>query len=1042
MTTRLITPLGKGALAAGATILLTAALAGAAPFSVHMQDYHSGQINKRGDTLNLEVYAPKGQALTAAVFCCREQMLVHGINGWAMFAERMSDNSTNKRNASILVMRDVLVTNLPVTIAKMTNGATAGIAAFPIRADHPFGYFQLQVEILDAQGRQMESRIMYVDRKGRGLVTSAFAYNVPLELPAKLPGNIIGIDGNGLQQYGITWMKMHGDWYRTQASDGAINTSRLDSISSALDALRAYDTKQGSETKVMFCMADGIHGFKPSAFEPAFRSWAELLLNRYGDRVDVWDVWNEPDSKPYAIMEDRDIFALKTVHELTRKRWPEVGIILSPHTSAGLNYIKRILDKGAAKYLTGMGLHPYRGVPPEVPEPDGYTGNPTGQRTLLSEIRDTKQLLDEYGVKPGYIYLNETTFALNILPDIDENDQANILVRSTIIAKTQNYVKSINYHGAHSRLTLVSLPNLALHLADTVFIAKLEVADPAIHAYLFKKGDGRLSLPLWSIGQDKLVNVEGLPSKPAITDIYGNPLAFEYDAQAGLVRNLRLSQAPVYILAAPGSKPRLTQNDCLEITCPRSVPCGGILKLGIRISPSAGGFPAGATTLQVDVSGIVSNAPIRQAVAPGQDCHIEVAIPATAAVAGGPVRFALLTAAGQEVALADRLLEIVRPPAEEDALYGVRLREDFDSSALDGWKIQKSSQSAIDTAEVGGRRVLRIIQKFIDLPASIERATAPVKYGALSFDLSMPEVAQTLTVSLGELKLLFDGNGAFGVVAGNGVFQKAGACPAMTNGQYRVFFAAPEGWCRIWRNEAFLGQFTIPASYGGYSGAQFLAGTRSTEKPSEFLIGHVCLTEIVPQVWDAKECLRFTICGPFPNREDAKTGKRPSERDVDYLAALGGQIELNAYPGLAVKAPAHNAAHNAAGRPDGRTLTFSAPYTATRFARIQDKVINYVDFFNVDHLKLSQLQADIICYAAAYLLSDEAREVTFGMGSDDGYHLWVNNAFVGMFNAYPTGRGCGVKQETYKVKLRKGLNLIMLAVDQGDGSFAFTVSME
>ena len=83
----------------------------------------------------------------------------------------------------------------------------------------------------------------------------------------------------------------------------------------------------------------------------------------------------------------------------------------------GSNYLEGILKLGAGKYLDGIGLHPYRGLAPEIPESDAYTGNPTGKTTYPSTIQQLTELLGKYGV-PKDIYVTELELCLEFVDQL------------------------------------------------------------------------------------------------------------------------------------------------------------------------------------------------------------------------------------------------------------------------------------------------------------------------------------------------------------------------------------------------------------------------------------------------------------------------------------------------------------------------------------------------------------------------------------------------------------------------------------------------
>ena len=79
-------------------------------------------------------------------------------------------------------------------------------------------------------------------------------------------------------------------------------------------------------------------------------------------------------------------------------------------------------------------------------------------------------------------------------------------------------------------------------------------------------------------------------------------------------------------------------------------------------------------------------------------------------------------------------------------------------------------------------------------------------------------------------------------------------------------------------------------------------------------------------------------------------------------------------------------------------------------------------------------QEKILVYCACWLDCDSDKDVEVRVGSDDGYKLWIAGKFIAEQNVY---RAMEMDQETYKVKLNKGKNLLMIKVDQDTGEFQF-----
>jgi len=152
----------------------------------------------------------------------------------------------------------------------------------------------------------------------------------------------------------------------------------------------------------------------------------------------------------------------------------------------------------------------------------------------------------------------------------------------------------------------------------------------------------------------------------------------------------------------------------------------------------------------------------------------------------------------------------------------------------------------------------------------------------------------------------------------------------------------------------------------------------------------------------------WLIVGPFPN-----PGERPDNNgfNVDYLKNYSGEAGCVPTNGMEIKIDAN--------------VVKWLPYKATA---------TDISFFDVEHLKLEPQQEDILVYCACWLDCDSDKDVEVRVGSDDGYKLWLNHKFVAEQNVY---RAMEMDQETYKVKLNKGMNLVLIKVTQDWGEFSF-----
>ena len=154
----------------------------------------------------------------------------------------------------------------------------------------------------------------------------------------------------------------------------------------------------------------------------------------------------------------------------------------------------------------------------------------------------------------------------------------------------------------------------------------------------------------------------------------------------------------------------------------------------------------------------------------------------------------------------------------------------------------------------------------------------------------------------------------------------------------------------------------------------------------------------------------WLVVGPFPN-----PGERPDNEGfhIDYLKEYGGEENHVPADGMQI------------AKEDGTKLKW-APYEATYDSRI--------DFFSVEHLGLDYEEDDILTYSACWLECERNMNVQIRVGSDDGYKLWVDHKLIGQEHVY---RAAEQDQESYDIKLSKGMHLILIKVDQDWGAFEF-----
>jgi hypothetical protein len=104
------------------------------------------------------------------------------------------------------------------------------------------------------------------------------------------------------------------------------------------------------------------------------------------------------------------------------------------------------------------------------------------------------------------------------------------------------------------------------------------------------------------------------------------------------------------------------------------------------------------------------------------------------------------------------------------------------------------------------------------------------------------------------------------------------------------------------------------------------------------------------------------------------------------------------------------------------------------FSSTQPKM-NLYDYPPIQSLKNKN---DILVYACCYLQAKHDTDILIGLGSDDGYKLYLNRQLLKTTRAF---RGSRPDQEIVPAHLKKGVNVLLLKVDQDFGEYDFQVSL-
>ncbi len=155
------------------------------------------------------------------------------------------------------------------------------------------------------------------------------------------------------------------------------------------------------------------------------------------------------------------------------------------------------------------------------------------------------------------------------------------------------------------------------------------------------------------------------------------------------------------------------------------------------------------------------------------------------------------------------------------------------------------------------------------------------------------------------------------------------------------------------------------------------------------------------------------LCGPFPNPSTAEGQDHTKDLPgfyTDYLKEYGGEAKLKAKAGDVVKYEGGEA----------RWIKYTA------------------DSQSIDLVRAIGPNDRVLAYGYCLVKANHSGRYLLLLGSDDGVRVWVNGEEVW---DNPVGRGLKPDQDIIPVKLNRGINSLLLKVENGLGAWGFSVRL-
>lgn len=254
-------------------------------------------------------------------------------------------------------------------------------------------------------------------------INSHLASRYPDLHTMNLPADLIQLSGAGWAREDLHWYRVQPDPYTWDWSfiDAAVQELVLRDI----EIVGVIGHPPGWATPYTGDRADQISFYAPDPQQ--FAAFSKALVQRYGNYIKYWEIWNEPDHPAFWLPQpDAAAYArmLKLTSQAIRSVDPEAKILIGGINPYDTAFLQTVIDEGAWESFDILAVHPY--VDPASPE----YGN------LIASSDAVKALASKYGTKP--LWVTEVGWASGN-GDRDESNtanaesQASYLVRSLLL---------------------------------------------------------------------------------------------------------------------------------------------------------------------------------------------------------------------------------------------------------------------------------------------------------------------------------------------------------------------------------------------------------------------------------------------------------------------------------------------------------------------------------------------------------------------------------------------------------------------------------
>lgn len=175
--------------------------------------------------------------------------------------------------------------------------------------------------------------------------------------------------GTIVKELGFQWLRIDLSWNKLEPVQGQWEFANLDAFFEEIEgtdhkilAILCYDTPWIHEDP------DGLSEVSPEQLEH-YLHYIEVVMKRYGHRVDEWEIWNEPNLlfNTFWTGSDEDFFLLSQKAAAKIKEIdPEATVLAGAHWRFDKSYIMDMYEQGVLDNVDVFSYHPYYDKPHKI----------------------------------------------------------------------------------------------------------------------------------------------------------------------------------------------------------------------------------------------------------------------------------------------------------------------------------------------------------------------------------------------------------------------------------------------------------------------------------------------------------------------------------------------------------------------------------------------------------------------------------------------------------------------------------------------------